>query len=93
MKPKSLVPDSFMLAGIKWKVIKAKHLTDLGNCEMETATVYLRDGLDEQIEEATFCHELVHAIQFSMGLDGTKHDEREVDAFGLLLHQYLTTRT
>jgi hypothetical protein len=38
-----------------------------------------------QAAEATFFHELVHAIKFTMG--ETNHDEREVEAFGNLLHQ------
>ena len=40
--------------------------------------------------EQTFCHELVHAILFTMGK--TNHDEEFTDAFGSLLHQFERTK-
>jgi hypothetical protein len=46
--------------------------------------------MNKTFTEQTFCHELVHAIMFSMG--HTNHDEIFVDAFGALLHQYERTR-
>jgi hypothetical protein len=46
--------------------------------------------MNKTFTEQTFCHELVHAIMFSMG--HTNHDEIFVDAFGALLHQYERTK-
>ena len=40
--------------------------------------------------QQTFCHELVHAILFTMGK--TTHEEEFVDAFGSLLHQFERTK-
>jgi hypothetical protein len=34
-----------------------------------------------------FCHELQHAIRYTLGKD--EHDETEVDSQGNLLHQFL----
>jgi hypothetical protein len=46
--------------------------------------------MNKVFTEQTFCHELVHAIMFSMG--HTQHEEVFVDAFGQLLHQYERTK-
>ena len=48
----------------------------------------MRKGLPEQVKAATFCYELQHAIRYTLGLD--EHDEKEVDAQGNLLHQFLS---
>ncbi len=64
-------------------------LAEYGHCDLEAATIRLRKGLPRQMREATFFHELIHAIKFSAG--ETQHDEREVDAFGNLLHQFMVT--
>lgn len=53
--------------------------------------IYVREGLNEQMTQQTFFHELVHAIMFSMG--HTTHDELFTDAFGSFLHQYDKTRS
>jgi hypothetical protein len=50
-----------------------------------TYEIVLKENMTQQAIEATFFHELVHAIKFTMG--ETNHDEREVEAFGNLLHQ------
>ena len=83
------IPTSFQLAGIVWKVVETDAISDMGHCDSEAATIRLRSDLPDQVKQATFCHELQHAILFAMGR--TDHDEREVDAQGNLLHQFLTT--
>ena len=83
------VPASFRLAGIDWRVVHVEGLDELGRCDRDTQTIYLRKGLPKQTLEATFCHELLHAIWWTTGR--TDHDEREIDAAGYLLHQFLTT--
>jgi hypothetical protein len=62
-------------------------MDEMGHCSSETATIRLRKSLPAQIKGATFCHELQHAILYTRGLD--EHDEKEVDAQGNLLHQFL----
>lgn len=62
-------------------------MEDLGCTNPQTFTISLRKELTKQTKEQTFCHELVHAIKFTMGQ--TEHSEQEVDAFGYLLHQFL----
>jgi hypothetical protein len=46
--------------------------------------------MNEQATRATFFHELVHAIRFTMG--DTSHDEKEVEGFGNLLCQWYRTK-
>jgi hypothetical protein len=83
------VPKSFQLAGITWKVVETDAISDMGHCDSEAATIRLRSDLSPQVKQATFCHELQHAIRYMAG--ETDHDERVVDAHGNLLHQFLTT--
>jgi hypothetical protein len=81
------IPKSFTLAGILWTVEESNAISDMVHCDNETATIRLRSDLSPQVKAATFCHELQHAIRFTTGHDD--HDEKEVDAQGNLLHQFL----
>lgn len=63
----------------------------MGYCDAETYTIYLRDGMCPQATAATFYHELVHAVLFSMGK--MNHDEEFVEAFAVFLHQFTETKT
>jgi len=83
------VVASFDLAGCKWTILAVSHMTEMGLCDPETHTIKIRASLPEQAQQATFYHELVHAILFTMGK--TNHDEEFVDTFGGLLHQYTRT--
>lgn len=83
------IPKSFQLAGITWRVVDSDAISDMGHCDSESATIRLRKDLPQQVKEATFCHELQHAIRYMSGQ--SDHDEKEVDAQGNLLHQFLTT--
>jgi len=83
------IPRTFQLAGITWRVVETDAISDMGHCDAETATIRLRADLSAQLKQATFCHELQHAIRYMSGQ--SEHDEREVDAQGNLLHQFLTT--
>jgi Zn-dependent peptidase ImmA (M78 family) len=85
----SNVVASFNLAGCQWTVLSVAHMTEMGLCDPETHTIKIRASLPEQAQEATFYHELVHAVLFTMGK--TNHDEEFVDTFGGLLHQYSRT--
>ena len=80
------VPSSFYLVGCQWTVKYIEDLSDYGTCDSSIQTIRLRADMNKNFTEQTFCHELVHAIMFSMG--HANHDEIFVDAFGALLHQY-----
>jgi hypothetical protein len=81
------IPKSFQLAGIRWTVEETSAISDMGHCDSEGATIRLRKDLSDQVKAATFCHELQHAIRYTLGQDD--HDEKEVDAQGNLLHQFM----
>lgn len=83
----TLVPTQFRLAGMDWRVLFSETLSDLGQCDNDTNTITIRQGMSRQQTEQAFCHELVHAIFFTMGMDD--HDEKLVEGFSQLLYQYL----
>jgi len=84
----TLVPTEFKLAGMDWKVVFYEHLHDLGMCDNDTNTISIRQGMSRQQTEQAFCHELVHAIFYTMG-NTDDHDEKLVEGFSQLLYQYL----
>ncbi len=93
MAPKSAkptLPSSFTLAGFTWLVVMREDLSEYGRCDSSTQIIYIRAGMNEQMTQQTFFHELVHAIMFTMG--HTTHDEVFTDAFGAFLHQYEKTK-
>ena len=93
MAPKSAkpaLPTSFTLAGFEWTVVVRADLSEYGRCDSGTQIIYIREGMNEQMTQQTFFHELVHAIMFTMG--HTTHDEVFTDAFGAFLHQYEKTK-
>jgi len=93
MAPKSdkpTLPGSFYLAGFEWTVAFRADMSEYGRCDPTTQIIYIREGMNRQLTEQTFYHELVHAIMFSMGQ--TNHDEVFTDAFGTFLHQYEKTK-
>ena len=84
--PKPTLPSSFQLAGFDWAVVYRADLSEYGRCDPNTQTIFIREGMNEQLTQQTFFHELVHAVMFAMGQ--TNHDEVFTDAFGSLLHQF-----
>lgn len=87
---KPVVATSFTLAGFDWTVRFIEGLADYGTCNPSSQEILLRAGMNEQMTQQTFCHELVHAIMFTMGK--VNHDEEFIDAFGSLLHQFYRTK-
>lgn len=83
------LPKTFRLAGMVWTVELSDAISDMGHCDSELAKIRIRKDLSAQVKLAVFCHELQHAIRYTAG--ETDHDEKEVDAHGNLLHQFLTT--
>jgi hypothetical protein len=84
------IPKTFQLAGAKWKVRQIQGLPELGRCDRDKSTILLQKELEPEAKEIAFTHELVHAIKYTQG-DGGPHDEKEVDSFAYLLHQYFVT--
>lgn len=81
------IPKSFTLAGIKWTVEETTAISEMGHCDPNNARIRLRKDLSPQVKGATFCHELQHAIRFTLGK--YDHDEVEADAQGNLLFQFM----
>lgn len=69
------------------KIVPELH--EMGLCDPSKYEISIRAGMNLQATEATFFHELVHAIKFVMG--DTDHSEKEVEGFGNLLHQWVIT--
>lgn len=51
-----------------------------------------KPGITADFLLQTFCHELVHYILHQMGEERLYHNERFVDGFGHLLHQFFKTK-
>ena len=87
-----VIPKTFQLAGIKWAVKENPHLVNMGECHSQKGIIYLKPdpNYTESVKEQTYLHEVVHAILFTMG-DVGPHDEKFVDGFASLLHQYVNT--
>ena len=83
------IPKSFELGGTTWTVTQVKNLDNLGVCQRDVNTILIRENAPRSIKEQTFCHELTHAIKFTLGEDN--HDEQKVDVFATFLHQFLNT--
>ena len=85
------IPSSFQLAAITWKVEEVDKLIGAyGVTYLQDNVIQVLKDLKPPQKKQTFCHELVHAILFSMGKE-LPHDEQFVDAFAHYLHQYLET--
>ena len=86
------IPTSFHLAGVTWTVERNPHLINMGECHSQRGIIYLKPdpNYSQPVKEQSYCHELVHAILFTMG-DNGPHDEKFVDGFAALLHQYMNT--
>jgi hypothetical protein len=83
------IPKSFQLAGGVWTVVEVDTIlgSALGACSRDKLRIELCKDSPKAVKEITFAHELVHAIKYTMGQ--TDHNETEVDAFAIILHQYL----
>lgn len=88
--PTAGLVTTFQLAGFDWTIRYIEGLADFGTCNPSTQEILIRAGMNKQITDQTLCHELVHAILFTMGK--SNHDEEFTDAFGSLLHQYEKTK-
>lgn len=100
MKSK-LIPKQFILGGRTYKVRRNDKLDYEHNWNGEHDTyrqeinlAYKLGGVDANVEsiEQTFYHELVHAILYTLGEKDLNQNEKFVDMFGTMLHQFMKTR-
>lgn len=81
------IPKKFTLGAVEWSVEEQPLFENMGRCALTKATIFLDNSLATNVKKQTFCHELVHAFLFAMGI--MEHDERLVDGMAVFLHQYL----
>lgn len=87
----------FTLGAIKWIVKKDESKLDelnlLGLCEFPKSLISIyKKGVDENLVEQTIYHEVVHAILESIGENELSANDKFVQNFALLLHQFETTK-
>jgi ABC-type siderophore export system fused ATPase/permease subunit len=89
------IPSEFELAGTTYKVIYKEGLAksgSLGQTHPNSGEIWLDSSLvPEDIKQATFYHELFHALFSTAGRYDLYQDEGLVDLLGNLLWQYLKT--
>jgi hypothetical protein len=91
-----VIPRQFKLFGSTWTVQQPNRVTAdgesvLGHCDSDTAIIQLRRNLKRELKEVTYCHELTHAILYSLEYNKLSNDETFVERFSKALHQVLTT--
>ena len=97
MNGSHLIPEKFRLNGKKVMVIidddYCKEESCVGEADFTQKLITLASicngkKITKSEKEKTFFHELVHMILDSMGRYKLKYDEKFVDDFALLLHEY-----
>lgn len=96
----NIIPTEFNLLGhtilVKINNDRMGDKSALGYCQPLHNEILLADTTDGKalqvsVIEHTFCHELVHLILNTMNENELYKNEKFVDVFGGLLHQYLVT--
>lgn len=87
----------FTLGGIKWTIkadeAKLDELNLLGLCEFPKSLISIyANGIDKSLIDQTVYHEVVHAILESMGENELSSNDKFVQNFALLLHQFEITK-
>ena len=86
----------FQLGAVNWEVkVDNDRLDDLnliGLCETSKSLISLHDGINSELMEQTFYHELVHAILNSLSRQDLSNDEVLVQGIAVLLHQFESTK-
>jgi hypothetical protein len=87
-----MIPAEVTLGSRTWKIKRGVRMKALGDCDGSRCVIRLsRKNKSPEEEWHTFCHELTHAICFSMGWSEFNDDEIKIDAFANLLAQALAT--
>jgi hypothetical protein len=87
----------FTLGAIKWTVkadeARLDKLKLLALCELPQSTISIyKEGIDNNLVEQNIYHELVHAILESLGENKLSQNDKFVQSFAILLHQFETTK-
>jgi hypothetical protein len=76
------IPSSLCISGNKWRIVLKDRLFDDGNevrglCDFESKSIYIgvKAHKTRKSLEATFIHELFHAVLFENCLDQTDLDK------------------
>lgn len=89
------IPKRFELGGRTWRVVrgvKGRNRREYGRASSSRCVIELTTkNKTRESEEHTFCHELAHAIGYTMAWQKLIKDETKVDALGSLLRQFLAT--
>ena len=92
------IPKSFKLLGREFKIEYSTTLNHdagrVGELDFKRGIITLHEPngfSDKSYIEQTFCHELVHALFYSIAEDELAQNEKVVDALGGVLHQALET--
>lgn len=64
---------------------------DIAHGRVNIVNKYENEECSMDYKEATFFHELTHAILFTMGENELSENERFIEGFANLLHQYVKT--
>lgn len=89
-----MIPKTFKLVNRDWRVVRlADHLAeDLGvHGDCERAKAIIRIKMDD-CADATFYHELAHALLYVSTRPKLSKDEDFVESLGSALHQFMLTR-
>lgn len=97
------VPKSFLLGGLKWRVVYVDALPErdgsytYGECSSITRTITIARNVNgtpvsasEQLQ--TFVHEFVHACLITTGYHDLNSSEPFVTAMELMVMEYLRSR-
>jgi hypothetical protein len=87
----------FVLGGIKWTIkndeLRLDDLKLLGLCEFPKSLISIYNKeIDGNLVEQTIYHEVVHAILESIGENELSANDKFVQNFALLLHQFEKTK-
>lgn len=89
-----MIPKQFSLFGETYKVkylVKIDKEDSWGeNCPIKNV-IKIKKGLNQEQQEATYLHELVHCVLTNLGYAKLNDDEVFVDTFAKALHQILKT--
>ncbi|MGX7211300.1 hypothetical protein [Enterococcus innesii] len=60
-----------------------------GSCDRDATEIAILADLSNERKEATFYHELMHAMLFEAGYSLAEHDEELIDRVSKVLHQVI----
>ncbi len=92
-----MIPKSFKLLNRTYNVQYmnkdfAEANKSSGDCSEEEARIRISEGLNKELKEHTFYHELVHALLAVSTKPKMSEKEAFVDSLGAALHQYRQTK-